>query len=69
MKLVPNWKRLWRTFSMQAMGWAAAGLAAWPTLPDDIKAQIDPKYATWALVALLVCGMVGRAIHQPKVHE
>ncbi len=69
MKLSPDVRRVWRRFSFQAMGWALGGLVAWPNLPPDLKASIDPRYAVWALGLLLVLGMVGSCIDQPKTKE
>lgn len=68
-KLVPEWKRLWRSFSMQAMGFGTAALAAWPLLPDDLRATVNPKYFMWGVGALLVAGMFGRAISQDGLRE
>ena len=66
MKLSPDVRRVWRRFSFQAMGWAVAGLTAWPNLPPELQAQISPRFAVWVLGALLVAGMVGSCIDQPK---
>lgn len=66
MKLSPEWRRAWRRFSFQSLGWSLAGLAAWPNLPDNFREYIGPERAVWALGILLVLGMVGSVIDQPK---
>jgi hypothetical protein len=65
-RLIPNWRRAWRMFSMQAMGWGAAMLTGWPLIPDDLRATVDPALYMRIAAALLVAGMFGRLIHQPK---
>lgn len=68
-RLIPNWRRAWRMFSVQAQALAVAVLGGWQALPDDLRATIPP----WAVVTLasvlLLAGIVGRLIDQPKVRE
>ena len=66
MRLVPYWRSLWRAFSVQAMALAAAIQAAWPTVPDDLKALLPAHLVHWLSLALLVAGIVGRMVDQPK---
>ena len=67
MKLIPNWRRSWRMFSVQAMALAAAIQGAWPLMPDDLKATLPPMLVHWVSIALLAAGIVGRLVDQPKV--
>lgn len=69
MKLIPNWKRLWRAVSMQMMALAAALQLAWDTNPEAIKAVVPAAWVPYITVALLLVGMAGRAVHQPKVQD
>lgn len=69
MKLISNWRRAWRMFSMQAMTLAAALQGAWMLMPEDLKAALPPALVPVVSVALLVAGMVGRLVDQPKVKE
>lgn len=69
MQLVPNWKRLHRAFSVQAMALAAAIQGAWPTIPDDLKAVLPHGIVHWVSVALLVAGIVGRLVDQGSITE
>lgn len=69
-RLIPQWRRAWRMFSIQAMTLAAAIQGAWPTIPDDMKATLPPTLVHWVSLALLVAGIAGRLVDQPKVtHE
>ena len=68
MKLSRNWRRAWRRFSVQSLGWSLAGIAGWHTGPQDLKDYIGPGVAVWALGALLVFGLIGSVIDQPKTH-
>jgi hypothetical protein len=66
MKLIPNWKRSYRMFSVQAMALAAAISGAWPVVPDDLKAMLPPHLVHIVAVVLLVAGIAGRLVDQPK---
>jgi hypothetical protein len=64
MKLVENWHRLHRAFSMQAMALAAAIQATWPSIPDDLKATLPHHLVNVVSVVLLVAGIIGRMVDQ-----
>jgi hypothetical protein len=54
-------------FSVQAQTLALAVIGAWQAIPDDIRASI-PQWGLWVLLGLiLVGGIVGRLVAQPKV--
>lgn len=64
MKLIPNWRKAWRMFSVQAQAFALAIVGAWQAVPDDMRASV-PQWGLWALLAVvLVGGIVGRLIDQ-----
>lgn len=69
MKLVDNWRRLHRTFSVQAMALAAAIQGVWPTIPDDLKAHLPNGLVHWVSVGLLAAGILGRMVDQGSVTE
>ena len=64
MKLVPDWRRAWRWFSMQAMAVSAALQAAWLGLPPDLKSRLPVEWLPALAIAVLVLGAVGRVIDQ-----
>ena len=67
MKLIPEARRAWRMFSVQAQAVAIAVLGAWQAVPDDLKAKLPPSLVYWVAIGLMVLGIVGRLVHQPKV--
>lgn len=69
MKLIPEAKRAWRMFSVQAQALALALLGAWQTMPEDLKNKLPPELVYWAAMGLMVAGIFGRLIQQPKVSE
>lgn len=64
MQLIDEAKHAWKMLSMQAMGAALALQGAWSQAPDDLKASIPHQWVTYATVALLVLGMLGRLVKQ-----
>ena len=68
-RLIPQWKRAWRMFSVQAQALAVAVLGGWQALSDDLRATIPPWAVVTLATVLLLAGIVGRLIDQPKVRE
>ena len=68
-RLIPQWKRAWRMFSVQAQALAVAVLGGWQALPDDLRATIPPWAVVTLATVLLLAGIVGRLIDQPQVRE
>ena len=63
MRLVPDAKKAWRWYSVQAMGLAAALQGAWLAL-GDMQSRI-PEWGVDALtVVILLSGIVGRLVPQ-----
>jgi hypothetical protein len=63
-KLIPEWKRAWRLYSVQAMA-ALAGLPlAYMALPADWQAAIPDAWKAGAVGVVLFAGIVGRLIDQ-----
>lgn len=67
LQLIPEARRWWRMFSMQAMGAASALLGAWGALPDELQTKVPAGLVVGVAVALLVLGMVGRLVQQDTV--
>lgn len=68
-RLIPNWRRAWKMFSVQAQALALAILGAWQVMPEDLKAAIPPGAVFWCAMGLLVAGIIGRLVDQPAVRE
>jgi hypothetical protein len=64
MKLVPNWRRAWRWFSVQAMAVSGAAGGAWLVVPDDMRAAIPSEWLAAAGFLLAVLGLIGRLVPQ-----
>lgn len=69
MKLIPEWRRAWRMFSVNAMFVALALQGAWAAMPDDLKGNLPAWLLQGITMALLVLGIAGRLVHQPKVSD
>jgi len=66
-KLIPEWKRSLRMFSVQAMVLAGAIQGAWVALPPEMKASVSDDWMRYITIALMVAGVVGRLVVQPTV--
>ena len=69
MKLIHNWRRAWRMFSVQAQGTALAVLGAWQALPDEMRSVVPAWAVVTIAMLLLVFGIVGRLTEQPKTRS
>lgn len=63
-RLVHDWKRAWRWFSVQAMIVSTAILSTWAVLPADLKAKLPDELGLYAAIATLVLGVAGRLVDQ-----
>ena len=68
MKLIPQWRRAWRMFSVQASALVLAWLAVPPQQQEAFAGLlgIAPEMIPGALAALAIAG---RLVDQPKVRE
>lgn len=69
LNLIPNWRRAWRMFSVQAQVLSVAVLGGWQATPDELRAAVPAWAVVSIAVALLLAGIVGRLIDQPEVRE
>ena len=67
MKLIPDWKKAHRFVSVQAMSLAAALQGAWMFMPGDLRAVLNAKLVAIVSLVLLIVGIAGRVIDQPKI--
>jgi len=56
-------------FSVQAQALALAILGAWQVMPQDLKSAIPPGAVFWCAMGLLLAGIIGRLVDQPKARE
>lgn len=69
MKLIPNWRRAWRMFSVQVPAINAAFIATWASIPEKFQDAYPLRWALATVLVLLVLGVVGRLVKQPEVGE
>lgn len=69
MKLIPQWKRCLRMFSVQAMVLAGAIQGAWVALPHEMKASVSDDWMRYITIALMVAGVIGRLVVQEGVRD
>jgi len=69
LKIIPEWRRAWRMVSVQCMALALAIEGAWAMIPEDMRASLPPALVKVVTVTLLVVGIAGRLVDQPKVRE
>lgn len=69
MKLIPNARQvLLKSYSQQMQMAALAGIGAYTALPEKMQDVIPPWAVLGLAAVLLVLGIVGRLIDQPKLH-
>ncbi len=66
MKLVNNWQRGWRWFSVQADMLPLAMTSAWLTMPPEWKETIPERWLLYMAMAFFVLGTIGRMVKQEK---
>jgi hypothetical protein len=64
MKMVPDAKRAWRFFSVQAMALQGAAAAAWLAVPDDMRAAVPSEWMAIGALAITALGIIGRLVDQ-----
>lgn len=67
MTLIPEAKRAWRMFSLQANALNAAVLSTWAMLPESLQAKLPQSWVVGIAIGLLVIGTVGRLVKQDSV--
>ncbi len=67
LRLIEEWRQCWRMFSVQAMALATAIQGAWMFIPPQLQASIPPGWVKGITISLLVLGILGRLVDQPKV--
>lgn len=69
MRLISNWRRCWRMFSMWAYAAAGALQGTWVMLAPEQKKTIPDEWVFYLTIAIMVLGAFGRLVYQPKAHE
>ena len=66
MKLVDDWKKCWKWFSVHALIIAGILPTVWLELPSDLKASIPPGTMSTITAVIAACGVIGRLVSQEK---
>ena len=64
MKLVSDWRHVWKYYSTQALIGIAALPVIWMELPSDLKAMIPTDWHGWIVSSIAVAGAASRVIKQ-----
>lgn len=65
-RLVEDWKKAWRWFSVQAFLLLGAAGPVWAMIPADWRAAVPSAWLGIAAAVLAVIGIAGRVIDQTK---
>lgn len=65
-KLIPNWRKAWRMLSVQIPAINTALIATWASIPSKFQDAYPLPWLLGTVVVLLIMGVVGRLIAQPK---
>ncbi len=63
-RLIEEWGQAWKFWSVQFSAFAAAFMAAYPSLPSDVRAALP--YANWIAAGMFVLTIVLRYLDQRK---
>ena len=63
-RLVPNWKRLWKAFSVWVPLLNIAIITTWQMLPDELKLALPDSWVLTVAKVLMVVGVAGRLLQQ-----
>jgi ABC-type uncharacterized transport system permease subunit len=66
MTIIPDWRRAWRWFSVQALVVLAALPLVWSTLPADLRAYLPDGWEPYVLLVVAIGGLAGRFVDQNK---
>ena len=64
MKLVSDWRKSWRWFSVQILTALAALPLIWASIPADVQSFLPPEWRPYVLAAMALAGIAARLIDQ-----
>lgn len=67
MKLIPEWRKAWRMFSVQAQAIGVALCAGYVQMYDQLKETIPPAWMAGLTGIIFAVGIFGRVVKQKKV--
>lgn len=75
MKVVKNWKNLWKSLTVQV---SAIGLVltqvlytipSWEALPTEVRDAIPPEYVPYISSFFFLAAILARVKYQPTLHK
>lgn len=80
MKLIPQWRTYWRSWSVRLnaiglalLGWIAIDpvslLAVWNMMPAAVRDLVPAQFLSLIGAALFALSMLARVVRQPKLEE
>jgi hypothetical protein len=66
MKLIDDWHKAWKWFSVQLIAAAGTAQLALLAFPDALKHYIPESWMHAIVLALLAAAVLGRLVDQPK---
>lgn len=63
-KLIAQWRKAWRLYSVQAMALAGVVQTTYMGLPDKLQDSLPAHWVQVITVALMVGGILGRVVQQ-----
>lgn len=78
MKLIPDWRKSWKFWSIRLgvigtvltsifLAAPDAALYAWALLPEDIKAHMPPAVIKFMGIGIMAASFIARVVQQPKL--
>lgn len=68
-RLVEDWRKAYKWFSVHVMAWGAVVTAAYLEAPAEFKAAIPQEWVSRISIAMLVLGVVVRLLKQDTKAE
>lgn len=68
-RLVEDWRKAYKWFSVHVMAWGAVVLAAYLEAPAELKAAVPPELLNKISIAMLILGVVVRLLKQGSKEE
>lgn len=66
MKIVSDWRNVWKYYSTQALIALAALPIVWAELPPDIKDMVPSEWRLWIFSGLAFAGAASRYVKQAE---
>lgn len=67
MNLIPEWRKAWRMFSVQAQAIGVALCAGYVQMYDQLKETFPPAWMAGLTAVIFAVGIVGRVVKQEAV--